>query len=151
MASSNTKVAVMVESLRNRFWQHVDKTPGHGPKGKCWVWTASTMLSGYGKIGVNGKAKSAHRVAYELQRGPIKKGLHVCHKCDFKLCVRGSHLWLGTNLQNRQDMNRKGRNGHTRKTHCKYGHPYNTLNTHINKRGARVCRMCSKRYYKRRK
>jgi hypothetical protein len=51
----------------------------------------------------------AHRRVWELTHGPIPDGLFVCHHCDVRLCVRPSHLWLGTNEQNIGDRDRKGR------------------------------------------
>jgi transposase len=32
-----------------------------------------------------------------------------CHTCDFKPCVRGSHLFKGTHAENAADMKQKGR------------------------------------------
>jgi len=51
--------------------------------------------------------KSAHRVAWELEHGPIPEGMCVLHQCDTPRCVR--HLFLGTKLQNIRDMIAKGR------------------------------------------
>jgi hypothetical protein len=46
-------------------------------------------------------------MAWELANGPIPKGMDVLHKCDNRICVR--HLFLGTQLDNMQDRDRKGR------------------------------------------
>lgn len=85
-----------------RFWSKVLSGDG------CWEWTASKDRKGYGKFG---PTKSAHRVSYELERGPIPSGLFVCHHCDNPSCVRPSHLFLGTVQDNVDDMISKGRQG----------------------------------------
>lgn len=93
----------------DRFWSHVDKTPGHGPHGECWLWTQSKTTSGYGRFHINRKPFSAHRIAYELANGPIPIGLLACHSCDVKHCVNPAHLFPGTPTDNMQDASRKGR------------------------------------------
>lgn len=88
-----------------RFWRRVMKPESDG----CWTWTGSTAGYGYGRVFVDGRQQSAHRVAWELTNGPIPEGLIVCHKCDNPPCVRPLHLFLGTHKDNSQDMVRKQR------------------------------------------
>ncbi len=39
----------------------------------------------------------------------IKKSIKILHKCDVPGCVNPNHLFEGTQLENMQDMRRKGR------------------------------------------
>lgn len=50
----------------------------------------------------------AHRVAWELYRGPIPEGLVVRHKCSTRRCVNPEHLELGTHAENMRDKLRDG-------------------------------------------
>lgn len=80
------------------------------PKTKkgCWIWLAGKDKDGYGIFSVNDKSHRAHRYMAALKWKNIK-GLKVCHTCDNPSCVRPSHFFLGTNLQNTRDRNLKGR------------------------------------------
>jgi hypothetical protein len=78
----------------------------------CWEWAAGTRgqkSRPYGAFSYNGKRVLAHRFAYEAYMGTIPEGLLVLHKCDNRLCVRPSHLFLGTNQENMDDRMAKGR------------------------------------------
>ena len=92
-------------SVKERFFAHVSR----GARDECWSWTASSNSTGYGQIAVAGTKFRAHRLAYELHRGPIRAGLLVLHRCDNPLCVNPAHLFLGTNADNMRDMVTKGR------------------------------------------
>ena len=52
---------------------------------------------------------SAHRASWLLHHQIIPAGLLVLHKCDNRHCVSPTHLWIGTQKENLQDMRSKGR------------------------------------------
>jgi hypothetical protein len=86
------------------FWSRVDRT------GECWLWTGSIdAKTGYGRLHYQGRQVTAHRLAYELVRGPVPAGLYVCHSCDNRPCCRPSHFWAGTYADNMRDAFDKGR------------------------------------------
>jgi hypothetical protein len=87
-----------------RFWAKVDKT------GECWKWVGALHAPhGYGVILRDRRLVLAHRMSWELTYGAIPPGMQVLHKCDNKPCVRPTHLWLGTQQDNVDDMISKGR------------------------------------------
>jgi hypothetical protein len=63
----------------------------------------------YRNIVIDGRTKAAHRLAYELEHGPIPKGLVVMHKCDVPGCFNPEHLSVGTQSDNAVDMHNKNR------------------------------------------
>jgi len=125
----------------SRFWSKV-KT---GNPDDCWLWTAKIEQNGYGRFWVNGHSVFAHRFAYELTHGPIPRGLTVDHLCRNRACENPAHMELvplRTNVLRGVGITAQL----ARKTHCPHGHPYDLLNTYINRRGARICRECQREW-----
>lgn len=103
----------MKAPAKERFLRHVQKTS------TCWWWTGAKHKDGYGEFTLH-NLEAAHRAAYLLFKGPIPKKKFVLHRCDERLCVRPSHLFIGTHQNNMDDMVRKkrGTNG-SKNSHCK--------------------------------
>jgi hypothetical protein len=91
-----------------RFWAKVDKSPGHGPNGDCWLWTAGRRRH-YGAFALGGLMVGSHRIAFRLGGGDEKRGQIVMHTCDVTLCCNPAHLRLGTQAENIRDAYAKGR------------------------------------------
>lgn len=66
------------------------------PDQECWRWQGHIRPSGYGELSYQGKTVLAHRLAYELAKGPIPPDHDIDHVvkagCTSRACVNPSHL-----------------------------------------------------------
>ncbi len=131
-----------------RFQRYVPNLPSE----HCWEWQGHVSSRGYGRFRDAKRVTAAHRIAYELAKGPIPDGLVVMHACDNRRCVNPSHLSVGTYADNNRDMMAKGRLSADLSaarlkmrsaTHCRRGHEYSAENTRT-ARGRRECRHCAR-------
>jgi len=97
-----------VENAKTRFMKFIND-----PKSidSCWEWGGFIKETGYGQFRLNrDKMITAHRASFMIFNNEIPEGLCVLHKCDNRKCVNPSHLFLGTNQDNVDDREKKGRN-----------------------------------------
>lgn len=74
----------------------------------CIMWSRGCHENGYGKIYIDKKLYSVHRVSASLYLDfDIESNLCVCHKCDNPRCFRPSHLFIGTQKANMEDKSYK--------------------------------------------
>lgn len=131
-----------------KFWSRVDNdgpTMSHMDT-NCWVITKGFTTNGYGRVPFCWEGRRAHRYSYYLNVDEnFDRSKDVCHRCDNPKCVRPSHLFLGTEKDNVQDMFRKGRSRGQRTTHCPQGHEYTKENTYVRKNSKkRECLTCKR-------
>lgn len=82
--------------FEKRFWNRVRRDEDE----KCWEWLGSKQQQGYGRIEINAKALSAHRLSYMINVGHIYTGMVIHHKCNNKSCVNPKHLEQVTSRMN---------------------------------------------------
>lgn len=88
-------------NLREKILSNVEVT-----ESGCWEWQGSVKDNGYGQVRnpETGRPAYCHRVVAGAPKGSV-----VLHSCDNRRCCNPSHLTVGTQKENLQDMSRKGR------------------------------------------
>lgn len=125
---------MMNQGDMRRFWGKVQKSEF------CWRWSGATSTNGYGRYLLSGKVRQAHRVAYEMEHGPIPKGYEIDHLCRVKRCVRPKHLEAVSHRENcLRGIGPTALNAMA--TSCVRGHPLVGPNVRQTRRGRR-CKAC---------
>jgi hypothetical protein len=122
--------------LADRLAKYITIDPETG----CHLWHGVADEKGYGRLRYRSKPLSAHRVGYELVKGPIPAGLQIDHLCRNPACCNAAHLEAVTPRENV----RRGNNPaavNARKTHCSRGHELSGPNL-FTKDGRRICITC---------
>lgn len=111
----------------------------------CVIWLGRMRPNGYGTFSYRGINRGVHRIAYELESGPIPDGLQIDHLCRVRSCINPAHLEPVTNAEN----TRRGlrpiqlKEARERATHCRNGHEFTPDNiVRIGPGAWRRCRIC---------
>ena len=97
------------------LWKKVDKKSDE----ECWPWIGQITEKGYGRVRFNGGRYYAHRVIFwlkwpnsiELAAPKMDRDTvgFLLHKCDNPICCNPNHLYVGSQLDNIRDRDRKNR------------------------------------------
>jgi len=66
----------------------------------CLLFPFSLNNGGYGSIRVDGKTRTAHKVSWEEQVGPVPVGLELDHLCRVRTCIEILHMEPVTHREN---------------------------------------------------
>jgi len=119
----------------SRLFEKIIPEPNSG----CWLWAGSVNGDGYGKIFAFGGPRYAHRVSYEIHKGPIPQGMQIDHLCRNPACVNPDHLEAVSNRENTL----RGRAGLLRpaRDRCRRGHDLRETK-YMDSRGTTQCKVC---------
>lgn len=79
-------------------------------KTNCWNYSGPLNEDGYGKISLNKKDFTAHRLIAHICIKPLMSTTEVvAHKCDNPTCINPEHLFITTSAGNTADRTSKGR------------------------------------------
>lgn len=126
---------IALAEMPQRFAEKVEVDPSG-----CWTWTASKNPRGYGNFRLEGKTRSAHRVAFEISGGSVDDGFELDHLCRNRACVNPEHLEVVTHAENC----RRSANGYELTGKCQSGlHEMTDENVAVRQDGrGRECKRC---------
>lgn len=125
---------------------HIDRSGGPD---SCWPYTGPINAQGYGEVRVekrmrraSGASSRAHRVAFEMEYGPILAGLVLDHMCHWRdpACPGGSSC-LHRRCCNPRHLDAVARGENSSRTSwgaCASGHPSTSQEFRV----TRICRDC---------
>ena len=93
-----------IDYIKRRFDKKFEKRN----EDECWFWNCRLDSHGYGTFYMLGKIYKAHRVAFMFSKGNVEDDKLICHTCNNRNCVNPNHLYMGTHLDNMNDLKESG-------------------------------------------
>jgi hypothetical protein len=122
-------------------WERLLRKVSPEPNTGCWLFVGKNDHQGYGWIfNENSKRVSAHRIAWEIARGPIPAGMVIDHKCRVRSCVNPDHLRVCTPIENTTAPGSLAKGRTAKSPTCQRGHS----NWARNPNGTRRCVECAR-------
>lgn len=104
--------------------------------GVCRIWIGPRDRHGHGKIQVDGKWWSPHRLVWTQMIGPIPEDHDLHHLCENKCCTTLAHLQLLTHAEHTRRHNLE-------RNTCKRGHQFDAVRKGSNGNLVRHCTACA--------
>ena len=104
------------------------------PESGCWIWMRACNDWGYGIVWHLGRVWRVHRLLWDYYKGPIPKGIILCHQCDTPSCCNPHHLFLGTDKTNHADSIKKDRHNRGERHGSARLTPDHIINIRLDKR-----------------
>lgn len=77
---------------RPDYWRFMRKVR-RGDEDECWLWIGALDKDGTGVTRQGSRVVRAHRVAWQLEYGPIPAGVSIRRSCGNTRCVSPAHLF----------------------------------------------------------
>lgn len=129
-------------ALRRKLAERLAARSIYEPTTGCLLWLGAIRSPprAYGHVRVGYADMPVHRVAYELEVGPIPDGLFLDHKCRQPACLNVRHLEPVTNSENLQRAPGALRN----RKHCAHGHELAAVGVLVERDRNRTYQRCAK-------
>lgn len=104
-------------NLDDWLWNRTVKIIRVPDLGECWEWKGERTKEGYGRVRYRGRKVTVSYLVLLLTDSSFDKNLFALHYCDNPPCIRPSHLFGGTQLDNIKDCYSKNRGANGSITH----------------------------------
>lgn len=124
-------------------------------QGDCFIWVGGKTRKGWRGYAIyklkDSPAFVLHRRLWLDHRGPLTADQQLDHLCRNRACINLDHLEPVSLHENNVIRGTGLAAQNYLKTECPQGHPYDDVNTFVDKTGRRHCRECSRQQVRKRR